>query len=163
MLPSQWAIPDVPTRDGAAHRWQLNWPRSPAWVWPRARRDGPSRPKTGRPPRVLAFCKRTPGLTGYYSAPLITIAREICFTLRTLEHVIFATGWSPAYPRTTVRHTGGNDDYTEQARPAVIGIKGRPPSMAKPASMNGSWELSGILLGAAAACLFRRTYALSEG
>ena len=118
-------------------------------MWPRARRDGPSRPKTGRPPRVLAFCKRTPGLTGYYAAPLITTARETCFTLRTLEHVTFATGRSPTYPCAMARHTSGNGGSAGRATPAATGIKGQPPSTAKPASMDGSWELSGILPRAA--------------
>ena len=45
--------------------------------------------------------QKNPGLIGYYAAPLITIARETYFTLRTLEHVAFATGWSPTYPRAT--------------------------------------------------------------
>ena len=76
---------------------------------------------TSEGPRALAFCKRTPRLTGYYAAPLITIARETCFTLRTLEHVTFATGRSPAYLRTTAQHTGGNGGYAGRARAATIG------------------------------------------
>jgi len=124
-------------------------------VWPRARRDDPGRPKTGRPARELAFCKRNPRLTGYYAAPLITIAQEMCFILRTLEHVTFAMGQSPAYPRAMVRHTGGNSGYIGRARPAVTGIKGRPPSMLNPQA----WMAVGNL---AACCWERQRRACSD-
>ena len=74
-------------------------------------------------------------------------------------------GVAPPYPCMMAWHTSGNDGYVRRARPAVIGIRGRPPSMAKPTSMDGGWELSSVLPGAVAAatCLFQRTYALLEG
>ena len=107
-------------------------------------------PRPEGPPRAHVL-QRTPGLTGYYAAPLITIAQETCFTLRTLELVTFVTGRSPSYPRATAWHTGSNGGYAGRARPTATGIKGRPPSMAKPASMDGGWELSDVLPGDAAA------------
>ena len=48
------------------------------------------------------------------------------------------------------RRNGGNGGYVGRARPAAIGIKGRPISTAKPTSMDGGWELSDVLPGAAA-------------
>jgi len=53
-------------------------------------------------------------------------------------------GVAPPYPCMMAWHTSGNDGYVRRARPAVIGIRGRPPSMAKPTSMDGGWELSGV-------------------
>jgi hypothetical protein len=51
--------------------------------------------------RIRTFCKRAPGLSGYYAAILSTIAPETGFANKSLNSPVFTMGWSPMLLRKT--------------------------------------------------------------
>jgi len=90
-----------------------------------------------RCPQELVVCKRGLGFLDNHAEQGNTITLDSCFALKTLECVAFATGWSSAYPRVAVQHTGGNGGYTGQTRLDTMEVRGRPPSIAKRARIGG--------------------------